>query len=149
MAVDPVLVLISIVLLVAITLVFVSGVRIIQPYEQGLLVVLGRFRRRMNPGFNMVMPLVSQVIRLDLRTQVLEVPRQEVITRDNSPTQVDAVIYIRIIDPEKAYFQVANYRLAVIALAQTTLRSVIGDMELDEILYNRDRINTRLRDILD
>ncbi|HLE48229.1 MAG TPA: SPFH domain-containing protein [Candidatus Thermoplasmatota archaeon] len=149
MAVDPLIVTVSIILLVAIILVVISGVRIIQPYEQGLLVVLGRYRRRLNPGFNLVLPLISQVVRLDLRTQVLDVPRQEVITRDNSPTQVDAVIYIRIIDPEKAYFQVANYRLAVLALAQTTLRSVIGDMELDEILYQRDKINTRLRDILD
>lgn len=149
MAVDPIIVSVSIILLAVILLIVVSGIRIIQPYEQGLLIVLGRYRRRLNPGFNLVMPLISQVIRLDLRTQVLDVPRQEVITRDNSPTQVDAVIYIRIIDPEKAYFQVANYRVAVLALAQTTLRSVIGDMELDEILYNRDRINTRLRDILD
>lgn len=149
LAVDPTIVVISIILLFVIILIAVSGIRIIQPFEQGLLIVLGRYRRRLQPGFNMVFPLISQVIRLDLRTQVLDVPRQEVITRDNSPTQVDAVIYIRTIDPEKAYFQVSNYRLAVIALSQTTLRSVMGDMELDEILYNRDRINTRLRDILD
>jgi regulator of protease activity HflC (stomatin/prohibitin superfamily) len=147
--VEPVLVTVSIILLFVVLLIGVSGIRIIQPYEQGLLIVLGRFRRRLNPGFNMVVPLVSQVVRLDLRTQVLDVPRQEVITRDNSPTQVDAVIYLRIIDPDKAYFQVANFRLATVALAQTTLRSVIGDMELDEVLYNRAGINGRLRDILD
>lgn len=147
--VDPVVIAVSVVLLFFVVITLISGIRIIQPFEQGLLIVLGRYKRRLNPGFNMVMPLISQVIRLDLRTQVLDVPRQEVITRDNSPTQVDAVIYIRTLDPEKAYFQVANYRLAVLALAQTTLRSVIGDMELDEILYNRDRINARLRDILD
>jgi regulator of protease activity HflC (stomatin/prohibitin superfamily) len=147
--VEQVLVVVSIVLLFVIMMIGVSGIRIIQPFEQGLLIVLGRYRRRLNPGFNMVIPLLSQVIRLDLRTQVLDVPRQEVITRDNSPTQVDAVIYLRVIDPEKAYFQVANFKLATVALAQTTLRSVIGDMELDEVLYNRERINTRLRDILD
>lgn len=146
---DPVLVIVSIILIFFILLIGVSGIRIVQPFEQGLEIRLGRFRRRMQPGFNFVLPLITQVIRLDLRTQVLDVPRQEVITRDNSPTAVDAVIYIRIIDPEKAYFQVANFRLAVIALSQTTLRSIIGDMELDEILYNRARINTRLRDILD
>lgn len=149
MAVDPTLVFVSVTLLVAILLVAISGVRIIAPWEQALLVVLGRYRRRLNPGFNWVLPLISNVIRIDLRTQVLDVPRQEVITRDNSPTAVDAVIYIRVIDPEKAVFQVANYTQATVALAQTTLRSVLGDMELDEILYNRDRINTRLRDILD
>jgi regulator of protease activity HflC (stomatin/prohibitin superfamily) len=80
---------------------------------------------------------------------VLEIPKQEVITKDNSPTNVDAIVYIKVIDPEKAYFEVTNYHLATVALAQTTLRSVIGDMELDEILYNRDLINNRLRDILD
>jgi len=86
---------------------------------------------------------------LNLRTQVLDVPRQEVITKDNSPTNVDAIVYIRVIDPGKAYFEVVNYHVAVLSLAQTTLRSVVGDMELDEILYNRDFINTKLRDILD
>ncbi len=87
--------------------------------------------------------------QIDLRTQVLEVPRQEVITKDNSPTNVDAIIYIKVVDPPKAIFQVQDYHIATVALAQTTLRSIIGDMELDEILYNRERINTRLRDILD
>jgi regulator of protease activity HflC (stomatin/prohibitin superfamily) len=89
------------------------------------------------------------VVNVDLRTQVLEVPRQEVITKDNSPTNVDAIIYIKVVDAPKAIFQVQDYHVATVALAQTTLRSIIGDMELDEILYNRERINTRLRDILD
>ncbi|WP_128567279.1 SPFH domain-containing protein [Methanocella paludicola] len=132
-----------------IILILVSGIRIIQPYQQGLWILLGQYRGRLNPGFNWVIPLVSNVIKLDLRTQVLEIPKQEVITKDNSPTNVDAVIYIKVVDPEKAYFEVTNYRMATIALAQTTLRSVIGDMELDEVLYNRDLINNRLRDILD
>jgi regulator of protease activity HflC (stomatin/prohibitin superfamily) len=132
----------------AIILILVSGIRIIQPYQQGLWILLGQYRGRLNPGFNWVLPLVSNVIKLDLRTQVLEIPKQEVI-KDNSPTNVDAVIYIKVVDPEKAYFEVTNYRMATIALAQTTLRSVIGDMELDEVLYNRDLINSRLRDILD
>jgi regulator of protease activity HflC (stomatin/prohibitin superfamily) len=132
-----------------IILILVSGIRIIQPYQQGLWILLGQYRGRLNPGFNWVIPLVSNVIKLDLRTQVLEIPKQEVITKDNSPTNVDAVIYIKVVDPEKAYFEVTNYRMATIALAQTTLRSVIGDMELDEVQYNRDLINNRLRDILD
>ena len=93
--------------------------------------------------------MISEVIRIELRTQVLEVPRQEVITKDNSPTNVDAIIYTKVIDPNKAYFQVTNYRAATVYLAQTTLRSIIGDMELDEILSNREKINLRLRDILD
>ncbi|MBW6518738.1 MAG: hypothetical protein K0A89_09590 [ANME-2 cluster archaeon] len=139
----------GLIITVALILIFISGVTIIQPYEQGLWVVLGRYNRRLNPGFNWVYPLISEVIRLDLRTQVLDVPRQEVITKDNSPTNVDAIVYIRVIDPEKAYFEVVNYHIATVSLAQTTLRSVVGDMELDEILYNRDFINTKLRDILD
>ena len=94
-------------------------------------------------------PLISEVVKLDLRTQVLDVPRQEVITKDNSPTNVDAIIYIKVIDPKKAFFEVQNYRAATVYLAQTTLRSIIGDMELDEILSNRERINVHLRDVLD
>ncbi len=120
----------------------------IQPYEQALVTVLGSYGGYLNPGFNVVSP-VARVTRVDLRTQVLEVPRQEVITKDNSPTNVDAIIYIKVVDTYSAVFRVQDYHLATVALAQTTLRSVIGDMELDEILYNRERINTRLRDILD
>lgn len=120
----------------------------IQPYQQGLVIYLGSYKRILNPGFRIVSPL-SSVMKIDLRTQVLEVPRQEVITKDNSPTNVDAIIYIKVVDSPKALFQVQDYHVATVALAQTTLRSVIGDMELDEILYNRERINTRLRDILD
>ena len=120
----------------------------IQPYQQGIVTLLGSYKRIINPGFNIVSPL-SQVLKIDLRTQVLEVPRQEVITKDNSPTNVDAIIYIKVVDAPKAIFQVQDYHIATVALAQTTLRSIIGDMELDEVLYNRERINTRLRDILD
>jgi regulator of protease activity HflC (stomatin/prohibitin superfamily) len=126
----------------------VRGIRFIQPYEQGIVVLFGAYKRVLNSGFNWVIPFAS-VLRIDLRTQVLEVPRQEVITKDNSPTNVDAIIYIKVVDPPKAIFQVQDYHVATVALAQTTLRSIIGDMELDEILYNRERINTRLRDILD
>ena len=140
---------IALIITVALILIFISGVTIIQPYEQGLWIMLGKYKRRLNPGFNWIYPLISEVIRLDLRTQVLDVPRQEVITKDNSPTNVDAIVYIRVVDPEKSYFEVVNYHLATVSLAQTTLRSVVGDMELDEILYNRDLINARLRDILD
>ncbi len=122
---------------------------IVQPYEQGIWIVLGNFRKTLEPGVSIVHPFISEVIKLDLRTQVLDVPRQEVITKDNSPTNVDAIIYIKVVDVEKAYFEVTNYKAATINLAQTTLRSVIGDMELDEILYNRERINTHLRQVLD
>jgi len=141
--------LITVFLIIAIVIIFALGVVIIQPYQQGLTIRLGRYIGRMNPGFRWVFPLITQVVKLDLRTHVMDVPSQEVITKDNSPTNVDAIVYIRVVDPEKAFFEVTNYRLATVSLAQTSLRGIIGDMELDEVLYNRDVINTKLRDILD
>jgi len=136
-------------MIIVVLAVMSSSIKIITPYEQGIYMRLGRYMRVLNQGVNFVAPLVNTVVRIDLRTQVLEVPRQEVITKDNSPTNVDAIIYIKVIDPTKSYFQVTNYRTATIYLAQTTLRSIIGDMELDEILSNRQKINLHLRDVLD
>jgi regulator of protease activity HflC (stomatin/prohibitin superfamily) len=147
--VDYVVVGLVIFVIIILLVVLSSGIRIVQPYEQGVYMRLGRFVRILNQGFNYVTPLISQVVKLDLRTMVLDVPRQEVITKDNSPTNVDAIIYTKVIDPSKAFFQVQNYRSATVYLAQTTLRSIIGDMELDEILSNRERINVHLRDVLD
>jgi regulator of protease activity HflC (stomatin/prohibitin superfamily) len=140
---------VTILVLIVVVALVLSAVRIINPWEQGLEIRLGSFMGKLNPGLRFVAPLVTTVVKIDLRTQVFDVPRQEVITKDNSPTNVDAIIYIKVIDPQKAFFQINNYRVATIALAQTTLRSTIGDMELDEILYNRHTINLRLRDILD
>lgn len=144
--------LIAVLVVLIVAVAFVAGRAafwIIQPYEQGIYIRLGNFQHTLDPGVNIVPPFISQVIKVDLRTQVLDVPRQEVITKDNSPTNVDAIIYIKVVDVSKAYFEVTNYKAATINLAQTTLRSVIGDMELDEILYNRERINTHLRQVLD
>ncbi|MEM0128793.1 MAG: SPFH domain-containing protein [Thermoplasmata archaeon] len=140
--------LLGVVVIIILLLLLNRAIYTIQPYQQGIVIYLGSYKRTLNPGFNIVSP-ISSVMKIDLRTQVLEVPRQEVITKDNSPTNVDAIIYIKVVDSPKALFQVQDYHVATVALAQTTLRSVIGDMELDEILYNRERINTRLRDILD
>jgi regulator of protease activity HflC (stomatin/prohibitin superfamily)/rRNA processing protein Gar1 len=137
-----------IIVLLIVLIILSRAIYTIQPYQQGIVTLFGSYKRMINPGFNVVNPL-SQVRKIDLRTQVLEVPRQEVITKDNSPTNVDAIIYIKVVDAPKAIFQVQDYHVATVALAQTTLRSIIGDMELDEVLYNRERINTRLRDILD
>src|SRR4030065_983435 len=138
-----------ILVLIVVLAVMTNSIKIVLPYEQAIYMRLGRYMRVLNQGVNFGAPLVNQVVRLDLRTQVLDVPRQEVITKDNSPTNVDAIIYIKVIDPAKAFFQVTNYRTATIYLAQTTLRSIIGDMELDEILSNRQKINLHLRDVLD
>jgi regulator of protease activity HflC (stomatin/prohibitin superfamily) len=141
--------LITIFLILVVIYIMSKGVVIIQPYEQGLQIRLGKYIGRLNPGFRWVVPIITTVEKLDLRTQVMDVPSQEVITKDNSPTNVDAIVYTRVVDPEKAFFEVSNYRMATVALAQTSLRGIIGDMELDEVLYNRDLINTKLRDILD
>ena len=140
---------ITVLFILVIIFIFARGVVIVQPYEQALRIRLGRYTGRLNPGFSWVIPIITRVVTLDLRTQVMDVPKQEVITKDNSPTNVDALVYIRVVDPEKAYFEVANYKMATVALAQTSLRGIIGDMELDEILYNREQINMRLRDMLD
>ncbi|EDY34708.1 SPFH domain / Band 7 family protein [Aciduliprofundum boonei T469] len=141
---------IGVTIFIAIIIVYIltSSIRIIKPYERGIYIFLGKYRGILNPGLNFVWPF-AQVIRMDMRTQTWDVPKQEVITRDNSPTAVDAVIYIRVVDAEKAFFEVQDYKLATINLARTTLRSVIGNMNLDEILYNREQINTHLRDVLD
>jgi regulator of protease activity HflC (stomatin/prohibitin superfamily) len=147
--VDPVLIgVISVIIVLAVLVILVKSAYSVQPYEQAIVTVWGSYKRVLSPGLNFVLP-IAEVRRVDLRTQVLEVPRQEVITKDNSPTNVDAIIYIKVVDTPRAKFQVQDYHVATVALAQTTLRSIIGDMELDEILYNRERINTRLRDILD
>jgi regulator of protease activity HflC (stomatin/prohibitin superfamily) len=135
--------------IVAVIVIVTSGVKIVQPYQQAVYMRLGSYVRILDQGMNFVTPLINTVVKIDLRTHVLDVPRQEVITKDNSPVNVDAVIYIKVIDPKKAFFQVTDYRAATIYLAQTTLRSVIGDMELDEILSNREKINLHLRDKLD
>ena len=126
-----------------------SGIKIVQPYEQAIYMRLGKFVRVLDQGLNIVTPLINQVVKIDLRTEVMDVPKQEVITKDNSPVNVDAVIYIKVTDPKNAFFEVTDYRFATVNLAQTTLRSIIGDMELDEILSSREKINVNLRDILD
>ena len=144
-----IIVALALIAVVAVIVVIISGVKIVQPYEQAIYMRLGKYVRVLNQGLNVVCPLVNQVVKLDLRTEVLDVPKQEVITKDNSPVQVDAVIYIKVTDPKNAFFEVTDYRLATVNLAQTTLRSIIGEMELDQILSSREKINVSLRDILD
>lgn len=139
----------ALVIVAAVIAIMMSGVKIIQPYEQGVYMRLGKYIRILNQGLNFVCPLVNVVVKLDLRTQVLDVPSQEVITKDNSPVSVDAIVYIKVTDPKNAFFEIVDYKFATVNLAQTTLRSIIGEMELDEILSNREKINAQLRDILD
>ena len=146
---DTIILILVAIAIIAVITVILSGVKIVQPYEQGIYMRLGKFVRVLNQGLNFVVPLISNVVKLDLRTEVLDVPSQEVITKDNSPVNVDAIIYIKVIDPKNAFFEVTNYHAATINLAQTTLRSTIGEMDLDEILSSREKINVQLRDTLD
>ncbi len=147
--IDPLTVILLVLLSIMIIYIIARGIVVIRPWEVGIYIRLGRFVGILRPGVHWVPPFISAIHRIDLRTQVVDVPRQEVITRDNSPVTVDAIVYFRVIDPKKAFFEVTDYRAAILALAQTTLRSVIGDMELDEILYNRAALNAKLRRILD
>ena len=146
---DEIIIILTVVVVAVVIITITSGVKIVQPYEQAIYMRLGKFVRVLNQGLNIVCPLINKVVKLDLRTEVLDVPKQEVITKDNSPVDVDAVIYIKVTDPKNAFFEVTDYRFATVNLAQTTLRSIIGDMELDEILSSREKINVSLRDILD
>ncbi|WP_254536169.1 SPFH domain-containing protein [Halomarina litorea] len=126
-----------------------DSIEIVQAYEKRALTVFGANQGLLSPGLHFVPPFVSRTYQFDMRTETMDVPRQEAITRDNSPVTADAVVYIRVVDAEKAFLGVDNYRRATSYLAQTSLRAVLGDMELDETLSRRDEINRRIREELD
>ena len=136
------------VLAVAIITVY-SSVEIVNAYEKRALTVLGDYRKLLEPGINFVPPFVNNTYPFDMRTQTLDVPRQEAITRDNSPVTADAVVYIKVMDAKKAFLEVEDYKRAVSNLAQTTLRAVLGDLDLDDTLSKRSEINARIRKELD
>ncbi|WP_049912597.1 SPFH domain-containing protein [Halococcus thailandensis] len=136
------------VLLIVIIAVY-SSIEIVNAYEKRALTVLGDYRKLLEPGINFVPPFVNKTYPFDMRTQTLDVPRQEAITRDNSPVTADAVVYIKVMDAKKAFLEVDDYKRAVSNLAQTTLRAVLGDLELDDTLSKRQKINTRIREELD
>ncbi len=142
----------SIVGLLFIFLVVVTiwqAVEIVDAYEKKALTVFGEYRKLLEPGINFIPPFVSRTYPFDMRTQTLDVPRQEAITRDNSPVTADAVVYIKVMDAKKAFLEVDDYKKAVSNLAQTTLRAVLGDMELDDTLNKRQEINAKIRKELD
>ncbi len=129
--------------------VVVSGVKIIRPFERGLVERLGRYRATVEPGLRLILPFVDRMVRVDMRERVVDIPPQEVITSDNVVVSVDAVVYYEATDPQRLVYNVVDFYLAVTKLAQTNLRNVIGDMQLDDALTSRDTINLKLRDILD
>ena len=130
-------------------MVVASAVRILPEYERGVLFRLGRFAGTRGPGLFFIIPGVDKLVRVSLRTVVMDVPPQDVITHDNVTVKVSAVIYFRVMEPEKAIIEVENFLYATSQLSQTTLRSVLGQVDLDELLANRDKINRELQEILD
>jgi regulator of protease activity HflC (stomatin/prohibitin superfamily) len=127
----------------------VASIRILREYERGVVFLLGRFWKVKGPGIVLIVPGIQQMVRVDLRVMVMDVPSQDVISRDNVSVKVNAVVYFRVIDPQKAIIQVQNYLEATSQLAQTTLRSVLGKHELDDMLAERERLNIDVQQILD
>jgi regulator of protease activity HflC (stomatin/prohibitin superfamily) len=135
--------------LVVILVILAYSFRVLREYERGVVFLLGRFWKVKGPGLVIVIPVVQQLVRVDLRTRVLDVPSQDVISRDNVSVKVNAVVYYRVLDPEKAIINVVDFDEATSQLAQTTLRSVLGQHELDEMLAERDKLNADIQRILD
>src|SRR6188474_3871895 len=132
-----------------VAILVIASFRILREYERGVVFMLGRFWRIKGPGLVIIIPAIQQMVRVDLRTIVMDVPSQDVISRDNVSVKVNAVLYFRVIDPQKAIIQVANFYEATSQFAQTTLRSVLGKHELDEMLAERDKLNLDIQRDLD
>lgn len=142
---------IPVITLILVFLIFflTTSLRVLKEYQRGVIFTLGRFWKVKGPGLIILIPIVQTMERVDLRTIVMDVPSQDVISRDNVSVKVSAVLYFRVVDPQKAIIQVEDYNMATSQLAQTTLRSVLGQHELDEMLASRDKLNTDIQRILD
>ena len=138
-----------VVLAIVVFIIALTGIRIVRPWEKGLIERLGRYKKTVTSGLKLIVPVIERMTKVDMREQVVDVPPQEVITKDNVVVTVDAVIYFEATDPVKLQYNVANFYIAVIKLGQTNLRNVVGEMALDETLTSRERINAQLRHILD
>lgn len=139
----------TLMLALLVVMLLLSAFRVLREYQRGVIFLLGRFHKVKGPGLIIVIPVVQQAVRVDLRTVVMDVPSQDVISRDNVSVQVSAVVYLRVTDPEKAIIQVEDYLDATSQLAQTTLRSVLGQHDLDAMLAQRDQLNADIQAILD
>ncbi len=136
-------------ILLVVVLFLQASIKIINEYERAVVLRLGKFHKVKGPGLILLIPVIDRMRKIDLRTVTLDVPPQEVITRDNVSIRVSAVVYFRVMDPDKAFLQVEDYYYATSQLSQTTLRSVCGQAELDEILAEREKLNLKLQEILD
>jgi len=141
--------LVLIVIVVPILLLILMGLRVVKEYERAVILRLGKFKRVQKPGLFYLIPLVDQMIKTDLRVVTIDVPKQDAITLDNVPVEVNAVIYFKIFDPKMAIINVENFRIAIAQAAQTTLRTIIGQVSLDDLLSRKEKINTRLKIIID
>src|SRR5271166_6094624 len=135
-------------LIILAVIIFPQMIRILREYERGVIFRLGKLLGVKGPGLILLIPIVDRMVRMDLRVVTIDVARQEVMTRDNVPMTVDAVVYFRVVDPAAAVVRVENYLKATSLISQTTLRSVLGQAELDELLSQRDKINLRLQEII-
>ncbi|MBI1724294.1 MAG: slipin family protein [Candidatus Tectomicrobia bacterium] len=138
-----------IVLLVVVVLFLISAIRIMNEYERAVIFRLGRFYRTKGPGLILVLPIIDRAVRVGLRLVTMDVPPQDIITRDNVSVKVNAVVYFRVVNPERAIIEVEDFLYATGQLSQTTLRSVLGQMELDDLLSEREKINHQLQELLD
>jgi regulator of protease activity HflC (stomatin/prohibitin superfamily) len=135
--------------IILIIIIIASAIRVLKEYERGVIFRLGRRVGSKGPGVIFLIPLIDRMVKISLRTVVMDVPPQDVITKDNVSVQVNAVLYFRVLNPEKSVVEVENYLFATSQLSQTTLRSIVGQVELDELLMERDKINARLQEIID
>ena len=134
---------------IVLVLIIIPGIRIINQYERGVVLRLGKYSRTLDPGFRVIIPYLDKMYKIDIRTITMDIPKQEVITRDNVTVNVDAVVYAKVIDAKKATLEIADYRHATATFSQTALRDVTGNFDLDEILSKRDEISSRIREIVD
>ncbi|MCX8033581.1 MAG: slipin family protein [Thermoleophilia bacterium] len=146
---DPGSIAAIIIVIVLVIIILSAAIKVFPEYQRGVIFRLGRVNPPKGPGLFFIIPIIDRVVRVDLRIVTMDVPAQEVITKDNVPVKVNAVVYFRVIDPSKAVIQVQNYIMATSQIAQTTLRSVLGQSDLDHLLTERDKLNARLQEIID
>jgi regulator of protease activity HflC (stomatin/prohibitin superfamily) len=138
-----------VIVVIIVIILLASAIKVFPEYQRGVIFRLGRLMPPKGPGIFLIIPIVDRVVRVDLRTITMDVPAQEVITKDNVPVKVNAVVYFRVVDPSRSVVEVQNYIAATSQIAQTTLRSVLGQSDLDHLLTERDKLNTRLQEIID
>jgi regulator of protease activity HflC (stomatin/prohibitin superfamily) len=136
-------------LIIVIVLFIMSGIKVINQYERGMMLTLGRFSGVKNPGLRVIVPIFQKIIKVDIRTNTIDIPKQEVITSDNVTVNVDAVVYFKVVDPAKAVLETTNYIYATSQFAQAALRDVTGNIELDSLLGKRDEVSTQIKQIVD